>query len=303
MGAQRVTSGLIVQRTLNNLNAQTRRILQLQDQLSTGRRVVRPSDDPIDARRAVNVRALISQNEQYLSNIDDISPFLTETTSTIQRVVDVLQRVRELTTQGASETNGQDQLDAIAAEINQLLEDTVDSGNHQTNGRYIFGGTRTRNAPFTVTRVGGEITAVNYVGNQERIEVSVSDGSRVVVNEPGDSVFQSSVDVFQVLIDIRDDLQAGNQASLQNVRLAELNTAIDQELLPLARVGAVQNRLERVAFNTEDFVIQLEKLLSEKVDADFAEVMVDLNSQSNAFQAALNAAGRVIQPSLLDFLR
>lgn len=299
----RVTQNLITQRVLANLNRQTRRLLALQDQISTGFRVNRPSDDPIDARRAVSVRQLITQNEQFISNIVDVQPVLTESTEIFGQAVDLVMRARELTLQGANGTNSQEQRDAIALEVNQLLETMLGFGNHQTNGRFIFGGTNTLNRPFVETRVGGEISTVAYEGNSEHIATMISRDLTVEFNETGDAAFQGMVDVFALLAGIRDDLRAGNTANLGTMRLDELESAQDQLLLSQARLGAVQNRVDRVTQNLEDFTVQLQEVLSEKIDADMAEVFVEFNAQSNAFTAALNASARVIQPSLLDFVR
>lgn len=303
MGAVRVTQGLIVQRTLSNLNAQLRRLLKIEEQMATGRRVNRPSDDPMDARRAVSIRHDIDKNEQFLSNIQDSRAHLTESESMLRQMVELMHRVRELTIQGGSETFAQPQLDAIATEIDQLLEAAAVSANHRTNGRSIFAGTRTLADAFAVTRVAGEITAVTYNGNTQSINVSVSPGSTVTINVVGSDAFQSNVDIFSMLIGIRDDMRAGNQANLRTTRLTELETALSQLLLREARFGAVSNRVDRIDSNTRDFILDLRELLSDKVDADFAEVMVAFNTSFNALQAALNAAARVIQPSLLDFVR
>ena len=304
MGSLRVTQNIIVQRTLSSLSDQTRRLLALQEQISTGQRVNRPSDDPIDARRGVNLRLLIGQNEQFIGNISDVASQLNETTTTLQDVVDNLQRARELTLQGASGTNAQNQLDGIAEEIDQILEGLVVAGNHQTNGRFIFGGSRTLSEAFDVTRnVGGEVTAVTFAGDAERINVAISEGIVVSYNEPGSSIFQGTSDIFQTLIDIRDNLRAGNQAALQTARLDEIDDGLEAVLRGQARLGAIQNRLERVSASTEDFIVQLRGVLSEKIDADVSETFVEFNVQTNVFNAALNAASRVIQPSLLDFIR
>ncbi|MCC6696285.1 MAG: flagellar hook-associated protein FlgL [Candidatus Hydrogenedentes bacterium] len=304
MGVLRVTQGILAQRALTNIQNQSRRILELQTQLSTGLRVNAPSDNPIDARRAINTRATIAKNEQYLENISTIGPRLEETVTAIQTMSDNLLRARELTLQGANGTNDQTSLDALAEEINQILEAAVNTANHQTGSLYIFGGTRTTTPAFDVTRdVNGDITAVTYQGNTEDIEIAVGDGIKVTTNEPGSTVFQSSQDIFQTLIDIRDNLLSGDQASLQDARLTELETARQQLSQAMSRVGAVQNRLERTELELEDFQIQLEELLSDSIDADFADVVINLNAQSNAFQAALSAAAQVIQPSLLDFIR
>jgi flagellar hook-associated protein 3 FlgL len=194
-------------------------------------------------------------------------------------------------------------MNALAIEVNQLIEATLTEANHQTNGRYVFGGTRTLDAPFVATRdAEGQITAVTYQGNDEAIEIGVTDGISVQINETGQHAFLSGQDVFQTLIDIRDNLLSGDKTSLQTDRLTELADAQDQLLVSMAAIGATQNRLETLTTNTEASVDQLRVTLSDNIDADYAETVVNLNAQSNAYRAALEAAARVIQPSLLDFI-
>jgi flagellar hook-associated protein 3 FlgL len=307
MGAFRVTQRLLVDRVLTNLGSQNRAILRLQEQLSTGQRVNRPSDAPLDARRAISARAEINKYEQYLTNISTAGPQLTETETTVQTVIDRVQRARELALQGASGTNAQTQRDQIAIEVNQLLEGILVDGNHQTNGRYIFGGTRTLAPPFEATRAAnGEITAVTYVGNDTRFELEIQDGVRVPVNQSGSDVFGTTglpgVDAFQMLIDLRDNLRANDQTGMQ-ARLTELDLADDQLGLALAGVGSVQNRMNGVEAELRTQITQQQQVLSDAIDADIAEVIINLNAQNNAFQAALSAGANVIQPSLLDFIR
>jgi len=299
----RVTQQLMVNRVLSDLNNQTGHLLTLQEQLSTGLKVNAPSDSPLAARRAVNIRASIAANEQYMTNISSVGSQLTEATTSLQTVVDALTRAQELTVEGANGTNSQTQLTQIASEINALLEGVLAEGNHQTNGRYIFAGTRTLNAPFAATRDSeGKITGVTYEGNDKSYEIAIGDGAAVTINESGNDAFRSSQDIFQLLIDIRDNLLSGDQASLQGDRLAEIADARDQLLISMAKLGAVQNRVEAVSSNAENTISQLESALSDNIDADYAETVVSLNAQSNAYQAALSAAARVIQPSLLDFV-
>ena len=304
MPTLRVTQGLMVMRALNNLNTQTRRLLPLQEQLATGQKVNAPSDGPLAVRRAINIRAAITRNEQYLTNISSAGPQLLETVTAVQTVVSSMQRAHELTIQGANGTYSQAQLDDIAIEVDQILEGVIGQANHQTNGKYVFGGTRTLVPPFDVTRdAQGRITAVTYQGNNENVEIAVAEGISVVANEPGSNVFQATQDVFQLLIDIRDNLLAGDQESLQTDRLVEIKEVQDQLLMSEARVGATQNRLERLTNNLYEHIQQLRETYSDNVDADYAETVINLNAQTNAFQAALSAAARVIQPSLLDYVR
>lgn len=303
MGSLRVTQGMIVARSLSDLNRQTRRLLELQEQLATGLKVNSPSDDPLAARRAVNIRSVIAKQEQYITNISSAGPLLAESGTSLQTVVSVLQRANELALQGATGTSSQTQMNALAIEVNQLIEATLTEANHQTNGRYVFGGTRTLDAPFVATRdAEGQITAVTYQGNDEAIEIGVTDGISVQINETGQHAFLSGQNVFQTIIDIRDNLLSGDKTSLQTDRLTELGDAQDQLLISMAAMGATQNRLETLTTNTEASVDQLRVTLSDNIDADYAETVVNLNAQSNAYRAALEAAARVIQPSLLDFI-
>ncbi|HPO13199.1 MAG TPA: flagellar hook-associated protein FlgL [Candidatus Hydrogenedentes bacterium] len=306
MGAYRITQQMMVSRVLRNLSLQNRRILDLQEQLSTGQSVNRPSDNPMAARRAINAQNVLAQNTQYLTNISTIGPYLTETETSISTVEDFRQRAYELTLQGLSDTNGQTQRDQIALEINSILEDVITQGNYVSNGRYIFAGTRTATKPFTATRnAAGESTAVAFEGNTETFEIEICTGTRVTVNQSGEDVFLqttgTSVNIFETLINIRDHLRAGDTASLQS-DLEDLVQSQDQLMVAVAKIGATQSRIESVEGNLRDINTQMEKVISDNIDADFADVVVNLNSQSNAFQASLSAAARVIQPSLLDFL-
>lgn len=307
MGAIRVTQRLLIDRILNNLNTQSRRILELQEQLSTGLRVNKPSDDPLAARRAINAQAEIARNEQFMANIASARPPLIDTEAAMTSVVDLLQRASELALQGSTGTVGQAQRDQIATEINQLLESGLVEANRITRGRYVFGGTRTTSPPFVATRnAENEISLVTYEGNEEFIEVEISEGARVAGNAPGSRVFGEAggrtVDIFQELIDLRDSLRSGDVSTVQ-ASIDTLSEAREQILVAVARVGAIQNRLDETESNLDSTIVQLRAFVSDNIDVDFAELIVDLNAQSNAFQASLNASARVIQPSLLDFVR
>ncbi len=305
MGTLRVTQGLMVQRSLRNIAASQDRIFDLQQRLGTGRKVNTPSDDPIAMHRATATRSSINRNEQFSKNIGNAGPVLVETGATIQTLVDSMHRVRELTLQASTGTQGQPQLDAIAEEMNELLEETVVLSNKQTNGRHIFAGSRSGSPAFSVERneVSGDIESVTYEGNSEAVQTRISEGVRVTVNETGDRVFQDKQDIFETLITIRDSMRSGDQDTLKDQSLGELEGVQEQLLTALSRVGAMENRLERVGEDTEDFNLQYQQLLSDTIDADFAETIVELNAQTNAFESALMAGARVIQPSLMDFLR
>jgi len=294
-------------RILADLSRQTRRLLDLERQLATGQRVNTPSDDPLAARRAIAAQAEITANSQFMTNISTAQPILVDTESALRTALDYIQRANELTLQGLNATNTQDQRDQIANEVDQIIEGVLQQANSFSSGRYLFGGTRTLAEPFSVTRdANGEITAVTYVGNDEDITVEIANGIRLPINITGQAAFTftspSTVDVLQTLVQIRDNLRTGDSAGLET-RLGELGQAQSQVLIVMSRIGAVQRRLEDVTANLDEINVQLQRVISDNIDADFAELLVNLNAQTNAYQAALNASARIIQPSLLDFIR
>jgi flagellar hook-associated protein 3 FlgL len=300
----RITSQILVDAVLADISRAQRRLAETQSTLATGKRIKAPSDDPVGTALALGLRTAISSTEQFMVNVRDAYTFATESEASLRVVIDSLHRARELTVSGATGTLNQDQRDIVAQEINEVLETVVDQANTQSNNRYLFAGTRTRLVPFqtSLDPVSGEITAVSYVGNSERFSVQVSEGITVPVNEPGDEVFQDIQDTFQTLIDIRDDLRAGDTDSLSNVRLGELDNVLTQLLNGTALFGAKMNRLELVQQRLEEQLLSFQTQLTETEDADFVETVVSLEAQQNAFEAALSAGARVIQPSLLDFI-
>lgn len=296
----RVTQGMMTTRLLLDLNQQQRRILELQEQLATNQRVNRPSDDPLAARRGINARAEIEQNEQYLTNIGTTAPFIAASETALLTIVDAYQRANELTIQAANNGNPS-QRAQIAAELNQILEGVLVQANSQNGDRRLFGGTRTSTVPFVETRgANGEITAVTYAGNDENIEVEIGSGNRVPINVPGNEPFQRDIDLFNMLVTIRDEVRSGANVG---GRIDEFQTAQQQLLESISELGATQARLGRVELVLDEVNLQLSAVYSENIDSDFASVTLNLNVRLNSYQAALNAGARAVQPSLLDFIR
>ena len=154
---------------------------------------------------------------------------------------------------------------------------------------------------FEATFFGGEIASVQYVGNDEELQVQIGEGATATLNLPGSDVFQEDIDAFQVLIDIRDDLRAGDLVSL-NTRIGELEQVMTQTSRARAVYGANLNRLIFNQDRLEYDQVTLQDVLSQTEEADFAETVININMKEMALQAALEVGARIIQPSLLDFL-
>lgn len=295
----RVTERLLVDKLLSNIAANSRRFERLQEEVATGRRIIRPSDDPTGTVTALTLRSSDAENAQSLKNIDLAEGWLNATDVALQDVSAIIQRTRELVVQGANETLSPEETKALANEVDQLLGHAMQMANTRYGDRYIFGGFNTRTQPFEF--LDSAKTGWTYNGDNGEIVRSVGPGVELSINTTGDRVFPQ---VFDVLIGIRDDLATYNQDSLSLDRLDELENVHDDVLdALLSQVGSKGARLELTRKQLLSARLNDAEVLSKTEDADMSESIIRLNAQQASLQAALSTGARVIQPTLIDFLR
>jgi flagellar hook-associated protein 3 FlgL len=280
-----------------NLNANNERLLKVQRELSSGRRINAPSDDPAGAAMSLRHRTDIALSEQYSRTVDSASSRLGAADSALGSLTDVLQRARELTVQAGSAAISPSQLSSIGTEINQILHQAVQIGNTNFGGQYIFAGTKSTTSPFTAA--GDTPATVTYNGNANPITLGLGQGAQVQVDVPGD---QAILPAMNALIQIRDALNAGDRTAATTAGLPALDAAMDAVSQTRGTVGARVNRLESLGQQIDSDRINLQGLQSQIEDIDVADTIVRLNASMNVYQAALGAAAKAIQPSLAEFL-
>lgn len=304
----RVTNKMLSMTVLNNLGANLNRLQRLQDQMSSGQVISKPSDDPVVGARVLTLNSVIQQHEQYDRNTNDALSWLEATEKALGSLTDVLQRVRELTVAGANGTLAPTDREAIAKEVEQLTGNIFQIANTSFANRYIFAGTKTTDAAFTEAPPGSG--TIVYSGNTGKLEWEVSQGVTITVNIDGSEAFNPAIpgivgdpSIFTLLKELKDNLQSGNTAHLSGTTLGQLDLAIDNVLNLRAAAGAKSNRLEMAQDRYAVETINYKALKSKLNDVDLARLVTDFKMQENVYQAALNTSARIIQPSLLDFLR
>lgn len=290
------------QRLANNqhyLERSQSRMDRIQEQLGTGRKVQRASDDPPGASLALQHRRNIAYETQMRRNIDGGLAFMNATESALIGASETLQRARELAVQGANDTLGQAERDALAAELNQLIRHLGQVANTRFGDAYIFSGHATDAPAYTVTDGGGGPSAVTYDGDSgERLRrISASDES--AINLTGDATFGA---IFDDLITLRDDLASGAPGQTISGRLGSIDSGIDRILAARADLGARINRFQSARSQSEVTDIDLQGLRSEIEDVDLAAAVVELQGAEIALQAAMGAIGRTNNMTILNFL-
>lgn len=301
MTVLRVTDRLLIDKVLANIQRNTQRLANLQQQVATGRRLEKPSDDPTGTVTSLVLHSIDDENAQAQKNLSLADGWLTSTDVALQDVNDILKRARELAVQGANETLGPEETAGLANEIDQLIGHALQLSNTRNGDRYIFGGFNTRTQPFELQP--DPVTGVDtwiYNGDNGEILRHVGPGVKIGVNITGDRVFPQ---VFDVLIALRDDLRNGDQDSISLNRLDEIDAVQNDVLDAVGEIGAKGSRLELTSKQLSASRLNDAHLISMTEDVDMSRAILNLSAQQAALQAALATGARVLQTKLIDFLR
>jgi flagellar hook-associated protein 3 FlgL len=301
MPVTRITQASLTARTYTNLQASLRRGEALQQQLSSGKQVSRPSDGPGQVAAALQLRNQVRGDEQYIRNGQDAEAWLDTADTALQSVSTALQRVREITVQAANGTNSATQLNAYADEIDQLTGHILAMANTQYLGRPVFGGTIAGGTALDMTPGA---TYGDYVGNgdTQQVQRRLGPDVEVRVDTDGLAVFGTgATGVIKSLQSLATAMRT-TPAAVGGF-IGTVDTHLDNVLAGLADVGARTNRVQVLGQVNTDRILTGKQHQSEIEDIDLPGTIIKVQMQQAGYQAALGATARVLQPSLLDFLR
>lgn len=298
--ALRVTQGMLNTQLLRNLNGNMTRMDKLQDQLSTGRRINKPSDDPVGISYSMRYRSDLGANDQYQRNVDATVSFLDYTDTALEQAGQVMQRARELTVQAANGTNSEESLNAIKIEIDQLYNQLTTIGNSQFNGKYVFNGQITDVIPFP-----DPSNAADAITDNGEIKFEIGAGVLISMNKTAEQVFGASgtnENAFKIMKDLSAAIGSSNKTEIQNA-IDLIDKRLNVVLGARSDIGAKTNRIQLAEDRLKDIGINLQSLQSKTEDADMSVVITNLKMEENVYQASLSVGSKVIMPTLLDFLR
>jgi flagellar hook-associated protein 3 FlgL len=300
----RITQQMTAQLTISELTQSLDRLDTTQQELSTGKRINQPSDDPYGASQAITLSGDLSSLTSYSSSVNDGTAWTSAADASLTNINNIVQRVRELTVAAANGTNSASSLSDSAAEVNQLIASLKQEGNTQYSGQYIFAGTSST-APYDTTTVPPIDT---YGGNSGAVNRTIGPGATVQVNTDVSQLLgsgQSAADgkLLDVLRNIAADMSPGGTTA--NLGTSDLK-AIDLNLTQLggmqATTGATTNRLQLATSRISNLQISDTQALSNVQDANMASTITDYSNEQASYTAALKASANIIQQSLLSFL-
>ncbi|MEA5457124.1 flagellar hook-associated protein FlgL [Sinomonas sp. JGH33] len=292
----RVTSQTMMMAAERSLGAGQARLAAAQDRASSGRRIARPSDDPLGTGDALRVHAEIAATAQYRRNIDNGTAWLTTLDSALGGATALLRQVRDLAVQGGNGSLTPDGKKALADQVDGARKDLLAAANTQYLGRNVFAGTS--DAPSAFIDGAPPVFNGSPGGSVQR---RLSADQTVRVDADGAAVFGTgAASVFSVLDGIAADLRSGADPT---ARLQALDGGIRAVLSGRADVGTRLAQLERAGSDLMAHQTALESQRSGIEDVDLGKAALDLQLQQTAYQAALAVTARALPPSLMDFLK
>lgn len=290
----RIPSQMLVGNSLANLQDVFAKLSDLQDQAASMKRLRKPSDAPADVASAMELHAGINRNDQLSRNVDDASAWLGTADNALTSAVTQLQRVNDLIVQARNASIDSTARQGIAAEIDSIRSTLLGLANTKYAGRPVFGGTASGGVAYD--------SDGNYVGISTPVERTIAPGQRIQVNVNGEDVFGApGNDMFTTLRLVSDAVR--NDPTQLDSLGATLDSQVSNAQTQLAQVGARFRRVDAVKTQNTADAVTMKQNLSSIEDADLAQVMMQLQTQQIAYQAALQATAKAIQPSLADFLR
>ncbi len=296
----RMATEQAVRNFLSDLQGNYRGLADSQRQVATGKRILTPSDDPVGVSIGLGLRRDMSATDTWSRNIDDSLTWLNTTDSALGQALEIVQRARELAVQGGNGTLSDASRQLIASEVAGLRSQFVEVGNSSLGGRFIFGGTATDTQPFDPNTAAATTPVNTGLVNRE-----VSPGAVLSVNITADRLQTppaGAPDIFTTIQDLSDALQTNDTAGI-TAALDRLDVHQDN-ISALRGEGAAKiNRLELTQSRFQAQSIALGDQRSKIEDVDMAEAITNLTMRESVYKAALATGARVIQPTLVDFLR
>jgi flagellar hook-associated protein 3 FlgL len=310
----RITANTFPNSLVSQLNQLGNRQNSLQTQAATGQRIQFPDDDPSATRRVLQLQTEQKSLQQYQNNLARLQEVSNASYGAMKSLKTISDRAGEIATL-ADGTKSRQELGIYASEVTQLIQQAVQLANTKDQGMYLFGGTKSDQAPFSVSvDADGHVASVTYHGNTDLPESEISTGLTLTAQTVGANSTgsgprglltdtRSGADFLNHLVELQNNLLAGDSTAVANTDRAQLARDEDNFLFHFGTVGAIQSRLDAANSIAKNRSNDIQGLASKETDADLAQTLVRLNQTQTAYKAALQSGATILSQSLLDYLR
>lgn len=300
----RVSTNTLYDQGIRSMLQQQSSLLKLQQQLSSGKRIMTPSDDPIGAARAHELSQSLSLNMQYADNRNRAMDSLQQVESTLGNVTNVIQNIRTMAVAAGNPAFSDSERHMMAVELRGHFEELLGLANTKDEqGNYLFSGFQGNTQPFVEQSAG----VVTYEGDQGQRLIQVSGSRQLSVSETGEAVFGADgSNLFKTVEDFITALEMpGGGATLNNAvntALQDFDVALDNVLSKRAAIGSRMQEVDALQQIGEDIAVQYQQTLSRLQDLDYAQAISDMMRQQASLEAAQKTFTSVSGLSLFNMI-
>lgn len=297
----RITNNMIINNFLANFTRSQKSLNKYMEQLTTGEKFSRISDEPIYAVKAMKLETILQFNEKYIENAEEGINWLNVTDKALDDVVKTLRKLRDSAVRAANGSLTPDDRQKIQQEVLQLKEHLIDVANSRYGNAYIFNGTETKLQPYVnAASTDPDDYLANGSVSDGKLTREVGAGIIIDINVTGAEI--GFAQIFADLQAFSNALEYDDTETLQTM-MGTIDKHIESVLGARAQVGSRQNRLELTVDRFESQEIAYADILNNTKGVDIAETIMKLKNEENVYRIALATGARIIQPTLMDFLR
>ncbi|NCV63712.1 MAG: flagellar hook-associated protein 3 [Betaproteobacteria bacterium] len=284
-------------------------LAKTQEQLSVGKQITKPSDEPDKASLVTRLESEIARQKSYQGNLKSMEIRLKSEETALNNTSDVMYRMKELATQAANDTLSDPDRKTIALEMAELKNQMLSLANSQdSNGNYLFAGSRVSQMPFGPDAKG----VIVYKGDQTRMLVGVGDNRRMNQNIPGSDAFTNvvrddgkggkvGIGFFQAMGDLIDAVKGSNRVAIQR-GISEIDTLQQGLSNASAQVGTDLNVVDSQNNVLDEITLRLKTTMSDIQDLDYTEAITKMNKDQLALEAAQSSFAKISKLSLFNYI-
>jgi flagellar hook-associated protein 3 FlgL len=296
----RIGTNQFQENTLYQITNSFARATNAQQQLSTGKRINMPSDDPTGTAQTLSLRNHLDALDQSDKMLNQAKGFLDATDGALNGVTDILRQARTMAVQASSTSLTQEGHIALAGQVQSLIQSLGNIGNTTYGNRYLFAGQRDDTPPFLANGEGFVYRGGTKAGQDSEIHLDVGKEQTLRINVTGE---EAIAPILSVLEEFRDRVRAGQTSAISNDSLKKIDTTLQSAVRLLSELGSRTQQVTQALAQNTGAKVNFSRILSDIEDVDIPKAVVELQSAQTAYQAALQSTARIGQISLLDYLR
>lgn len=316
----RITNKMMANSFMTDMNSNLQNLNKIRQQLTSGKNFSKPSDDPAGVIRSMQLYTGIDANKQYNKNITNVTNWLDVTDTALGQIGDQLQKIREKLNEAGNPGFGETERKALKDEINGIIGSISQTLNTSFDGKYIFSGTRVTGKPTSVTKDANKNSSIDYINRdgsdhlneeeakqmKEKLKAEISEGVIMEYNVTATEILEGEVDLRDLLKNIVDNLDSSEQDDINELygkNLGDIDKVLDNVLRIRAEVGAKQNRMDAAKKMNTETNFNMTEILSGIEDIDIVEKNMEYAILQSVYISSLQTSAKVLQPTLMDYLR